>query len=361
MNSAFCPSLPPHNDRFRRTERAVRGVRPRPVLLRTGATTARSRRGPTAPISSTSTWRRCGPRSTVAVDDGMPAPTSVFVGGGTPSLVPADGAGCGPRPVPFEPGAEVTVECNPDDVTGELLATYPRRASTACRFGVQSMVPHVLAALGRTHDLDNVERAVAAVRSVGLRLVQPRPHLRRRRRVARRLADDAAAALDLEPPHVSRLRAHRRAGHAAGRRPRSPSRRRRQADEYELADDLLSAAGLANYEVSNWARPGHECRHNLLYWGQRDYRGFGCAAHSHRAGRRWWNVRTPERYIEPSPPGGRPRRPARRSMPRPAGSRDCSSRCAPGPVCRLTHSTVTHCPVSWNARDDRWCSPDAAV
>ena len=70
-----------------------------------------------------------------------------------------------------------------------------------------------------------------------------------------------------------------------------------QADKYELADELLGAAGLANYEVSNWARPGHECRHNLLYWRQHDYLGFGCAAHSHVDGRRWWNVRTPERYI----------------------------------------------------------------
>jgi oxygen-independent coproporphyrinogen-3 oxidase len=60
---------------------------------------------------------------------------------------------------------------------------------------------------------------------------------------------------------------------------------------------LLTEAGLASYEISNWARPGHECRHNLLYWAQGDYLGFGCAAHSHRAGRRWWNVRTPERYI----------------------------------------------------------------
>ena len=70
-----------------------------------------------------------------------------------------------------------------------------------------------------------------------------------------------------------------------------------QADKYELADDLLGAAGLANYEISNWSRPGHECRHNLLYWSQGDYRGFGCAAHSHATGRRWWNVRTPDRYI----------------------------------------------------------------
>jgi oxygen-independent coproporphyrinogen-3 oxidase len=60
---------------------------------------------------------------------------------------------------------------------------------------------------------------------------------------------------------------------------------------------VLGAAGLANYEISNWARPGHECRHNLLYWAQGDYLGVGCAAHSHRAGRRFWNVRTPERYL----------------------------------------------------------------
>ena len=63
------------------------------------------------------------------------------------------------------------------------------------------------------------------------------------------------------------------------------------------ADDALVGAGLSSYEISNWAVPGHECRHNLLYWSQGDYRGFGCAAHSHAAGRRWWNVRTPERYL----------------------------------------------------------------
>ncbi len=70
-----------------------------------------------------------------------------------------------------------------------------------------------------------------------------------------------------------------------------------QADAYLLTDELLGAAGLDWYEVSNWARPGHECRHNLLYWSEGDYLGIGCAAHGHTNGRRWWNVRTPERYI----------------------------------------------------------------
>ena len=64
-----------------------------------------------------------------------------------------------------------------------------------------------------------------------------------------------------------------------------------------MADDLLTAAGLANYEVSNWAVPGHECRHNILYWQQGNYLGFGSAAHSHLDGHRCWNVRTPERYV----------------------------------------------------------------
>ena len=70
-----------------------------------------------------------------------------------------------------------------------------------------------------------------------------------------------------------------------------------QADAYLLADELLGAAGLEWYEVSNWARPGEECRHNLLYWSEGEYLGIGCAAHGHTDGRRWWNVRTPERYI----------------------------------------------------------------
>jgi oxygen-independent coproporphyrinogen-3 oxidase len=106
------------------------------------------------------------------------------------------------------------------------------------------------------------------------------------------------SALDLQPPHVSAYGLTVEAGTPlaadAARHPDDDD----QADKYEVADELLSAAGLANYEISNWSLPGHECRHNVLYWAQGDYLGFGCAAHSHRAGRRWWNVRTPDRYIE---------------------------------------------------------------
>ncbi|MEI7547752.1 MAG: coproporphyrinogen III oxidase, partial [Actinomycetota bacterium] len=101
----------------------------------------------------------------------------------------------------------------------------------------------------------------------------------------------------LGPTHVSAYALTIEAGTPLAAKPELHPDDDDLADKYELVDDLLTAAGLANYEVSNWARPGHECRHNVLYWRQGNYRGFGSAAHSHAAGRRWWNVRTPERYI----------------------------------------------------------------
>jgi coproporphyrinogen III oxidase-like Fe-S oxidoreductase len=84
-------------------------------------------------------------------------------------------------------------------------------------------------------------------------------------------------------------------GVAAGTRPAPDDDE--QADCYVVADEILGAAGFDWYEISNWARPGEGCRHNLLYWDQGEYLGIGCAAHGHTDGRRWWNVRTPERYV----------------------------------------------------------------
>ena len=223
--------------------------------------------------------------------------TSVFVGGGTPSLVPAADLARVLASLPLAPGAEVTVECNPDDVTAALLATYRAGGVSRLSFGVQSMVPHVLAALGRTHDPDNVRRGVALAREAGfetfnLDIIYGT--------VGESPADwehTVRSVLALDPPHVSAYGLTVEAGTPlaldASRYPDDDD----QAAKYEVADTLLAEAGLACYEISNWARPGHECRHNLVYWSQGDYLGFGCAAHSHRAGRRWWNVRTPERYI----------------------------------------------------------------
>lgn len=224
--------------------------------------------------------------------------TSVFVGGGTPSLVPPAALVEVLAAVPLADGAEVTVECNPDTVTAELARVYRGGGVTRLSFGVQSMVPHVLAALGRTHDPDNVRRAVDHARDAGFETF----NLDLIYGAAGETLDDWRRTLDeallLEPPHVSAYGLTVEAGTPLADDPARHPDDDTQAEEYAIADERLGAAGLAWYEISNWARPGHECRHNLLYWSQGDYRGIGCSAHSHQAGRRWWNLRTPERYIE---------------------------------------------------------------
>ena len=233
-----------------------------------------------------------------AVDAGMPVATTVFVGGGTPSMIPPDELGAVIDAIPTVAGAETTVECNPDDVTPELLRELRDHGVSRVSVGVQSMASHVLGSLGRRHDRRNVERAVEAIRAVGfdsfnLDIIYGA--------AGERLEDwaetvDAVVALD--PPHVSAYGLTVEPGTPlaadTARHPDDDD----QADKYELVDERLAAAGLENYEISNWARPGQECEHNLIYWRQQDYRGFGCAAHSHESGRRWWNVRTPDRYIE---------------------------------------------------------------
>jgi coproporphyrinogen III oxidase-like Fe-S oxidoreductase len=160
------------------------------------------------------------------------------------------------------------------------------------------MVPHVLAALGRTHDPANVRRAVSLARAAGF----PTFNLDLIYGAAGESLTDWAAtlqdAVELDPPHVSAYGLTVETGTPLALDPARHPDDDDQADKYELADEVLTIGGLAGYEISNWARPGHECRHNLLTWAQGDYVGFGCAAHSHRAGRRWWNVRTPERYLD---------------------------------------------------------------
>jgi len=228
---------------------------------------------------------------------GAPLATSVFFGGGTPSLVPASALMDVLAAIPLAPGAEVTVECNPDTVTPELFATYADAGVNRVSLGVQSMQPHVLQSLGRTHDVANVHAAAALARATF-----PTFNLDVIYGGAGETLEDwrttLESVIELEPPHVSAYALTVEAGTPladdATRHPDDDD----QADKYLLATDLLRDAGLDWYEISNWARPGHECRHNWLYWSQGEYLGVGCAAHSHRDGRRWWNVRTPERYID---------------------------------------------------------------
>ena len=224
--------------------------------------------------------------------------TSVFVGGGTPSLVPAESLVRVLAEVPRAPGAEVTVECNPDTVDRALLDTYVAGGVNRISLGVQSMVPSVLVALGRTHDPDSVARAVEAARTAGVRSVNLDLIYGGAGETLAQWETTLHAAVELGPDHVSAYALTVEPGTPLAADPARHPDDDDQADKYLTADRALVGAGLDNYEISNWARPGHRCRHNELYWSQGDYLGVGCAAHSHRAGRRWWNVRRPERYIE---------------------------------------------------------------
>ena len=231
------------------------------------------------------------------VADGLPMATSVFVGGGTPTLVPPDALVAVLERIPRAPDAEVTVECNPDDVTAELVDTYLAGGVNRVSLGVQSTSAHVLLALGRTHDRENVARSVELVRAAGV----PSFNLDLIYGGAGETLDDWARTLDdaiaLDPPHMSAYALTVEAGTPLADDPARHPDDDDQADKYLVATERLGAAGYEWYEISNWARPGRECRHNRLYWTMGEYQGIGCAAHSHRDGRRFWNVRTPDRYL----------------------------------------------------------------
>ena len=231
--------------------------------------------------------------------DGLGPASSVFFGGGTPSRLPAAELCRLLAAIPRRPGCEVTVECNPEDATVERLAAYRDAGVTRMSFGVQSTAGHVLAALGRRHDPASVPRAVRAAARAGFAdmnvdLIYG---------AAGETDGDWARTLDdvlslPDPPtHVSAYALTVEPGTPLAADPARHPDDDVQAARYEQADAVLSAAGYCWEEISNWARPGHECRHNQLYWHQGDYRGIGSAAHSHRAGRRWWNVRSPDRYV----------------------------------------------------------------
>jgi putative oxygen-independent coproporphyrinogen III oxidase len=242
----------------------------------------------------------------VLADAGLPdrPVRTVFVGGGTPTVLPADDLArmlTGVRDAwGLAPDAEVTTEANPDSVTPESLAALARAGFTRVSFGMQSAVPHVLATLERTHDPRRIPDVVRWAREAGLAvsldLIYGTP--------GESLADWRAsleAALATGVDHVSAyalvVEAGTRMAVQVRRGELTLPDEDDQAAKYELADDLLTEAGLGWYEVSNWARtPADACRHNLAYWRGDDWWGVGPGAHSHVGGVRWWNVKHPRAY-----------------------------------------------------------------
>lgn len=247
----------------------------------------------------------CRRHLATSVEAGIPEVTSVFVGGGTPTLVSPQKLLAVLAEIPLAPGAEVTVEANPDDVGDALVEAYAAGGVNRLSMGVQSMVPEVLATLGRTHRPENVSRAAAALHRVGIPFNLDLLYGAAGETLAQwRTTLEAAIALD--PAHVSAYALTVEAGTPLAADPARHPDDDTQADEYELATELLGAAGYEWYEISNWARPGHECRHNQLYWSEGEYLAIGCAAHGHRDGRRHWNHRTPERYLRAVESGASP-------------------------------------------------------
>jgi oxygen-independent coproporphyrinogen-3 oxidase len=237
-------------------------------------------------------------------DTAVPVST-VFFGGGTPTLLPAaDLVRILARideTFRLAPGAEVTTEANPESVTPASLATLRAGGFTRVSFGMQSVVPHVLATLDRQHTpgraADAVTEATAAgFETISLDLIYGTPG-----ETDEDWRTSLKAAIDTGVDHVSayslivepgtRLAARV----ARGELPMPDDDV--LADRYAIAEEMLGAAGLRWYEVSNWARTDdRQARHNLLYWTGGDWWGIGPGAHSHIGGVRWWNVKHPRDY-----------------------------------------------------------------
>ncbi|WP_028709480.1 radical SAM family heme chaperone HemW [Propionicicella superfundia] len=233
-----------------------------------------------------------------------PPVATVFFGGGTPTLLAPDvltGILAEVRTwFDLEPGCEVTTEANPESVTADSLAVLRDGGINRVSFGMQSIVPHVLRVLERRHSPGRAVDAVSWARqagfsSVSLDLIYGTP--------GESVADweeSLRAAIAAAPDHVSAysliVEEGTRLGHRVSRGEMPAPDEDDLADKYTVADDLLAGAGYAWYEVSNWARPGHACRHNLGYWLSADWWGIGPGAHSHVGGVRWWNVRHPRDY-----------------------------------------------------------------
>ncbi|KRC62480.1 coproporphyrinogen III oxidase [Agromyces sp. Root81] len=232
--------------------------------------------------------------------------STVFFGGGTPTLLPAADLvrmlAAARDEFGFEPGAEVTTEANPDSVGPEDLVRLAEGGFTRVSFGMQSAVPHVLAALDRTHDPARVPLVVGWARDAGLDvsldLIYGTPG---------ESIDDwrrsVEAVVAERPDHVSAYALIVEDGTKLARQIRRGELAQPdddlEADMYELADDLLAAAGYGWYEVSNWATDAsHRSRHNLGYWRGDDWWGVGPGAHSHVGGVRWWNAKHPSAYAD---------------------------------------------------------------
>ena len=231
---------------------------------------------------------------------------SIFFGGGTPTLMaPADLArviGSIQSHFTLTDDCEITIEANPDTVNPEMLSQLLQAGFNRISLGMQSAVPHVLEVLDRTHIPANVEKAVLAARAAGFKEVSVDLIYGTPGESMQDWEKSIDAALALPITHISAYALIVEEG------TKLASRVKRgeiiipdddeTADKYILADNRFRDAGMDWYELSNWSKPGSECKHNLYYWYGENWWGAGPGAHSHMDGRRWWNVKHPGTYKE---------------------------------------------------------------
>ena len=235
-----------------------------------------------------------------------PAAHTVFFGGGTPSLLPLNDLAMVLTALSdsfaLTPDAEITLEANPGTVSRAYLEGLRELGVNRLSFGVQSSHPHELRLLDRLHLFGDAAQAVSWARAVGfddvnLDLIFALPHqtLDLWRQTVERtlgLGPDHVSAYALSLEHGTPMRAWVHRGLLPMPDPDLA------ADMYLLADELLMRNGFVQYEISNWSRPGHACRHNLQYWRNLPYLGFGAGAHGYAHGQRYSNVLAPSAYIE---------------------------------------------------------------
>ncbi|HSS67931.1 MAG TPA: radical SAM family heme chaperone HemW [Nocardioidaceae bacterium] len=237
---------------------------------------------------------------------GQPVST-VFFGGGTPTLLPPRDLAAVLSAIASEfglaPGAEVTTESNPDSVGPAELAALRSSGINRISFGMQSADPAVLGVLERTHDPARLPSVVAWAREAGFDQVSVDLIYGTPGESVESWRQTVESALALDPDHLSAYALIVEEGTALARRVRRGEIPLPDdddvADKYELADALFSADGLRWYELSNWARDSTaRCQHNLAYWTGASWWGIGPGAHSHVGGVRWWNVKHPAAYAE---------------------------------------------------------------
>jgi oxygen-independent coproporphyrinogen-3 oxidase len=238
-------------------------------------------------------------------------PETIYLGGGTPSLMDAGSLRHLLEAVPGKPWAEATMEAAPGTLTAERIDAWRGSGINRVSLGVQSFVRSEIARTGRKHTAGIVASEVAMLRECGIDNI----NIDLIAGLAGQTASSWSESLDwiesLAPPHVSvymfEIDEDSRLGHEVllnGKRygaPEIPSEDL-TAELYETAVARLASLGILRYEVSNFARPGQESKHNLKYWRLEPYVGFGADAHSFDSERRWWNTETPVDYVERDTP-----------------------------------------------------------